>query len=83
VKNFLVVNSLGIVVFLSGMGEGTRHDKTLAQEIGLEIWRPITLGMDPAFRGLALHENVTLEIPHRKPNKKELCDEKKKHKTSK
>jgi hypothetical protein len=77
VKNFLLVNALGIVVFLSGMVEGKRHDKTLAQDLNLKIQQNITLGLDSAFRKLDFGKNVKIEIPHRKPRKKELCDEKK------
>jgi hypothetical protein len=77
VKNFVIVNSLGLVVFLSGMVEGKRHDKTLADELSPPIAQHITLGMDSAFRGWKQPENVQVEIPHRKPPKTELSEAKK------
>lgn len=77
VKNFLIVNAFGLVVFLSSMVEGKQHDKKLADSLQLQIRQKITLGLDSGFRGWKLPENVQIQMPHRKPRKQEISAEKK------
>jgi hypothetical protein len=77
VKNFLIVSAIGMVVFLSHMVEGKRHDKKMAEELQLAIRRKITMGLDSGFRGLATPECVEVEMPIRKPRNGELTDDQK------
>jgi hypothetical protein len=77
VKNFLIVSAIGMVVFLSHMVEGKRHDKKMTEELQLSIRRKITMGLDSGFRGLQIPECVTVEMPIRKPRNGELSDDQK------
>ena len=77
IKNFVITNLLGFVVFLSPTCEGKKHDKKLAEEQDLKFFLQIKMLMDLGFQGLTWGENVEIQMPHKKPRNQELNDEQK------
>ena len=77
IKNLLLINMLGMVVFLGPTVEGNKHDKAVADEQGLAKLEQVRMLLDLGFQGLAVHNSTTKIMPHKKPRKKELSDQKK------
>lgn len=70
-KNNVIVQKGGKVVFLSDTYEGKKHDKKIADEEGYEFPEESTLWQDTGFQGYA-PEGVQIEQPTKKPRKAEL-----------
>ena len=70
-KNNVIVQKKGKVVFLSDTYEGKKHDKKIADEEGYEFPEDSTLWQDTGFQGYA-PEGVKIEQPQKKPRKAEL-----------
>lgn len=69
-KNFLLCCACGFVVYLGKTVSGRIFDKTVAQE-QLAFEKPVELKTDLGFKGLKL-DNMSLQMPHKKPRMKEL-----------
>lgn len=76
-KNLVIVDELGRIVFLSETVEGKRHDKQLATDCDFQIKESCEMLADLGFQGWKLPENVKLIMPNKKPRGKELSAEKK------
>jgi DDE superfamily endonuclease/Helix-turn-helix of DDE superfamily endonuclease len=72
-KNNVITQRGGKVVFLSDTYEGKRHDKKIADEEGYEFPPHSTLWQDSGFQGYA-PEGVKIEQPKKKPRNRELSD---------
>lgn len=75
-KNNVITNRGGKIVFLSDTYEGKKHDKKIADEEGYEFPPESTLWQDTGFQGYA-PEGVSIEQPQKKPRKGELSDSQK------
>jgi DDE superfamily endonuclease/Helix-turn-helix of DDE superfamily endonuclease len=75
-KNNVITNRGGKIVFLSNTYEGKKHDKKIADEEGYEFPPESTLWQDTGFQGYA-PEGVSIEQPQKKPRKGELSDSQK------
>jgi hypothetical protein len=73
VKNNVVTERGGKVLFLSDTYEGKKHDKKIADEEGYEFPEGSTVWQDTGFQGYA-PEGVTTKQPKKKPRKAELSD---------
>ena len=73
VKNNVLSNASGEVIFLSDTVEGKRHDKKLADETIYALPEGIILTQDTGFQGFDL-EGVTIMQPKKKPRGGELSD---------
>ncbi|WP_317110957.1 transposase family protein [Chroococcidiopsis sp. SAG 2025] len=79
VKNDVIVQRGGTVVFLSDTYEGKKHDKKIADEEEYQFPPESTLWQDTGFQGYA-PDGVTIQQPKKKPRNAELSDlEKKKN----
>jgi len=70
-KNNVMTQRGGKVVFLSDTHEGKKHDKKIADEEGYEFPPDSTLWQDTGFQGYA-PEGVQIEQPTKKPRNAEL-----------
>jgi hypothetical protein len=70
-KNNVITQRGGKVVFLSDTYEGKKHDKKIADEEGYKFPQGSVLLQDTGFQGYA-PEGVTIEQPKKKPRKGEL-----------
>lgn len=73
VKNDVIVQRGGKVVFLSDTYEGKKHDKKIADEEDYKFPPQSTLWQDTGFQGYA-PEGVKLKQPKKKPRNGELSD---------
>jgi len=73
VKNDVIVQRGGKVVFLSDTYEGKKHDKKIADEEEYEFPPESTLWQDTGFQGYA-PEGVKIEQPKKKPRNAELSE---------
>ena len=71
VKNNVISERKGKVVFLSDTYEGKKHDKKIADEEGYEFPEGSTVWQDTGFQGFA-PDGVTIEQPKKKPRNGEL-----------
>lgn len=73
VKNNVITERGGKVVYLSGTCEGKKHDKKLADDEGYRFPLGSKLLQDTGFQG---HRpaGVTVIQPKKKPRKRELCE---------
>lgn len=71
VKNNVIVERGGRVIFLSDTHEGKKHDKKIADEEEYEFPEQSTLWQDSGFQGYA-PEGVKIEQPKKKPKNGEL-----------
>lgn len=76
VKNNVITQRGGKVVFLSDTYEGKKHDKKIADEEGYKFPSESTLWQDTGFQGYA-PKGVKVKQPQKKPRKAELSDEQK------
>jgi hypothetical protein len=76
VKNLVVNNAAGKVVFLTPTEEGKKHDKKVADEAGYTLPEGSRLHQDTGFQGFAL-EGTTIIQPKKKPRSGELTAEEK------
>jgi hypothetical protein len=70
IKNMLIITLTSFVVFLSPTVVGKVHDKRLADET-TGINKRVELWLDSGYQGFN-PEGVNVEIPHKKPQKREL-----------
>jgi hypothetical protein len=70
-KNNVITQRGGKVVFLSDTYEGKKHDKKIADEEGYQFPANSTLWQDSGFQGYA-PEGVKIEQPQKKPRNAEL-----------
>ena len=72
-KNNVLANEAGRVVFLSLTYEGSKHDKTIVDEEGWRFPAGITLHQDLGFKG---HKpaGVNVQMPDRKPRTTDLTE---------
>lgn len=70
-KNNVITQRGGKVLFLSDTYEGKKHDKKIADEEAYQFPQESTLWQDTGFQGYA-PEGVTIEQPQKKPRKAEL-----------
>jgi DDE superfamily endonuclease/Helix-turn-helix of DDE superfamily endonuclease len=70
-KNNVITQRGGKVVFVSDTYEGKKHDKKIADEEGYEFPPDSTLWQDTGFQGYA-PEGVKIEQPKKKPRNAEL-----------
>lgn len=73
VKNDVIVQRAGKVVFLSDTYEGKKHDKKIADEEEYQFPAESTLWQDTGFQGYA-PDGVTIQQPKKKPRNAELSD---------
>jgi hypothetical protein len=73
VKNNLITERGGKVLFLSDTYEGKKHDKKIADEEGYAFPPTARLWQDTGFQGYA-PDGVTIEQPQKKPRKAELSE---------
>lgn len=73
VKNNLITERGGKVLFLSDTYEGKKHDKKIADEEGYEFPPTSRLWQDSGFQGYA-PAGVMIEQPQKKPRKAELSE---------
>jgi hypothetical protein len=78
IKNLLLTNMLGIVVFLGPTVEGKKHDKKIADEQGLAKLEQVRMLLDLGFQGLAIDQSSSKVMPHKKPRNGELSEQQKK-----
>lgn len=76
VKNNIISERSGNVLFLSDTYEGKKHDKKIADEEGYPFPNGSTLWQDTGFQGFA-PVGVIIKQPKKKPRKAELSDEEK------
>ena len=69
IKNLVITNKDGLIVFVSPTFRGKVHDKLLADT--LLITKKCTLLTDLGFYGWKLPETIVV-MPHKKPKKKSL-----------
>jgi hypothetical protein len=74
VKNNVITERGGKVVFLSNTYEGKKHDKKIADDERYKFPEGGTLWQDTGFQGFDPGEGVTLKQPKKKPRNKELTD---------
>ena len=82
-KNFLIVNVMTLVVFLSSSKPAPVHDKKMAEEAKIILPPGIIIGLDSGFQGLDIAGGATIEMPKKKPKNKDLTDDEKKANTLK
>ena len=70
-KNNVITQRGGKVLFLSDTYEGKKHDKKIADEEAYQFPQASTLWQDTGFQGYA-PEGVKIEQPKKKPRKAEL-----------
>jgi DDE superfamily endonuclease/Helix-turn-helix of DDE superfamily endonuclease len=73
VKNDVIVQRGGKVVFLSDTYEGKKHDKKIADEEEYQFPPESTLWQDTGFQGYA-PDGVTIQQPKKKPRNAKLSD---------
>ena len=73
VKNDVIVQRAGKVMFLSDTYEGKKHDKKIADEEEYAFPPESTLWQDTGFQGYA-PDGVTIQQPKKKPRNAELSD---------
>lgn len=73
IKNNLLINDQGKILFLTKTVEGKRHDKKLADESKYELPSGCQLAQDTGFQGFKV-EGVTILQPKKKPRNSELTD---------
>lgn len=73
VKNVIINERKGKVVYLSGTHEGKKHDKTIANEEDYPFPEGSTLLQDTGFQGYQ-PEGVTIVQPKKKPRNGELTE---------
>lgn len=76
VKNNIISERGGKVLFLSDTYEGKKHDKKIADEEDYPFPDGSTLWQDTGFQGFA-PAGVTIQQPKKKPRKADLTDEEK------
>jgi hypothetical protein len=76
VKNNVITERQGKVVFLSDTYEGKKHDKKIADEEGYEFPEGSQVWQDTGFQGFA-PAGVTIKQPKKKPRNGELTTEEK------
>lgn len=76
VKNNVITERKGKVVFLSDTYEGKKHDKKIADEEGYEFPEGSQLWQDTGFQGYA-PVGVTIKQPKKKPRSRELTTQEK------
>lgn len=76
VKNDLIINMIGRIVFLSMTYEGSVHDKKICDEEGFEYPDGATIYQDSGFQGHS-PENVTVMMPVKSSKKNPLTKEQK------
>jgi hypothetical protein len=76
VKNNVITERGGKVVFLSDTYEGKKHDKKIADEEGYEFPEGSQLWQDTGFQGY-VPVGVTIKQPKKKPRSRELTAEEK------
>ena len=76
-KNILVTDISGYVLFLSNTCEGQKHDKKMADEAGYSLPLGSYLGQDTGFQGFEI-PGVNKVQPSKKPRGGELTEEQKK-----
>ena len=76
VKNNIISERGGKVLFLSDTYEGKKHDKKIADEEGYQFPVGRTLWQDTGFQGFA-PPGVSIKQPKKKPRKAELTNEEK------
>lgn len=73
VKNVIINERKGKVVYLSGTHEGKKHDKKIADEEGYQFPKGSKLLQDTGFQGYQ-PEGVTIVQPKKKPRNGELTE---------
>jgi DDE superfamily endonuclease/Helix-turn-helix of DDE superfamily endonuclease len=73
VKNNIISERRGKVVYLSGTHEGKKHDKKIADEEGYRFPKGSKLLQDTGFQGYA-PDGVTIVQPKKKPRNGELTE---------
>ena len=76
VKNNIVTERGGKILFLSDTYEGKKHDKKIADEEDYQFPSGSILWQDTGFQGFA-PDGVTIKQPKKKPRRAELSDEEK------
>lgn len=75
-KNILLADEDGMVLFLSDTYEGSTHDKAIADQTPYPLPEGSELLQDLGFQGFALN-GVQITQPHKKPRGKELSADQK------
>jgi hypothetical protein len=76
IKSVVIAEPSKAILYLSATYEGSKHDKTIAEQEDLEFGKPLRLLQDLGF--LAYEpDGVEVVIPTKKPRKKELTTEQK------
>lgn len=81
VKNNIISERGGKVLYLSDTYEGKKHDKKIADEEGYRFPTGSILWQDTGFQGYA-PDGVTIQQPKKKPRKAELTVDEKAHNQS-
>ncbi|MBD3263436.1 transposase [Candidatus Woesearchaeota archaeon] len=76
VKNILLIDAEGRVLFLSLTCEGKKHDKRAADEAGYSLPEDSTLYQDAGFQGFTIAGVIIIQ-PKKKPRGKELTPDEK------
>ena len=74
IKNIVVTNPLGRILFLTRTCEGKKHDKKAADEAGYDFPDGSTLFQDAGFQGFTI-DGITVIQPKKKPRGQELAPE--------
>ena len=72
IKNHIVCNQKGQVLYVSPLYEGKKHDRSLIADENLRFPENVILIQDTGFQGFE-HEGI-LFMPKKKPRKKELSE---------
>ena len=72
IKNNLLCDDNQYIHYLSPTETGSTHDMTIAKEHPILLPQNSVLRQDLGFIGHVPQENITIEIPHKKPKKQEL-----------
>lgn len=75
-KNLLLVDATGRIVFLSDTYEGSVHDKAIADTLSYPLPPESVLYQDLGFQGYTI-SGVTIQQPHKKSRGGQLTDEQK------
>jgi len=79
VKNNVITDDKGSILFISDTYEGKTHDKKISDELELELPKGTKLCQDTGFQGYKPKgEDIEIIMPTKKPRKQELTEEQKK-----
>lgn len=79
-KNTVICTKEQYICYISPTYEGKKHDKSLADEEGLQFGKPTIMMADLGYRGY-MAPNLTVLLPHKKPYRAELSEDQKKENT--